>query len=40
MIAASCDILQDTLSYVTELSRPMREPNVGCANVMGYIVLL
>jgi hypothetical protein len=26
MIAASCDILQDTFSSVTELSRPVREP--------------
>jgi hypothetical protein len=40
MIAASCDILQDTLSSVTELSRPMREPIIGCAHVMGCIVLL
>jgi hypothetical protein len=40
MIAASCDILQDTFSYVTKLSRPVREPNVGCAHVMGCIVLL
>jgi hypothetical protein len=40
MIAASCDILQDTFSSVTELSRPVREPSVGCAHVMGCIVLL
>jgi hypothetical protein len=39
MIAASCGILQYTFS-VTELSRPVREPIVGCAHVMGYIVLL
>jgi hypothetical protein len=35
MIATSCDILQDMFSSVTELSQPMREPNVGCAHVMG-----
>jgi hypothetical protein len=40
MIAASCDILQDTFSSVTELSRPVREPSVGYAHVMGCIVLL
>jgi hypothetical protein len=40
MIVASCDILQDTFSSVTELSRPVREPSVGCAHVMGCIVLL
>jgi hypothetical protein len=40
MIAASCDILQDTFSSVTGLSRPVREPSVGYAHVMGCIVLL
>jgi hypothetical protein len=40
MIAASCDILQDTFSSMTELSRPMREPSVGYAHVMGCIILL
>jgi hypothetical protein len=40
MIATSCDILQDTFSSVTKLSRPVREPSVGCAHVMGCIVLL
>jgi hypothetical protein len=35
MIAASCNILQDTFSFVTELSRVVREPSVGCAHVMG-----
>jgi hypothetical protein len=40
MIVSSCDILQDTFSYVTELSRPVREPSVGYAHVMGCIVLL
>jgi hypothetical protein len=40
MIATLCDIIQDTFSSVTELSRPVREPSVGCAHVMGCIVLL
>jgi hypothetical protein len=40
MIATSCDMLQDTFSSVTELSRLVREPSVGCAHVMGCIVLL
>jgi hypothetical protein len=40
MIAASCDILQDMFSSVTELSRPVREPSVGYAHVMVCIVLL
>jgi hypothetical protein len=40
MIAVLCDILQDTFSSVTELSLPMREPNVRCAHVMGCIALL
>jgi hypothetical protein len=40
MIAASCDILQDTFSSVFELSRPVREPSDGHAYVMGCIVLL
>jgi hypothetical protein len=40
MIAASSDILQDTFSSVTELSRPVREPSVGYAHVIGCIVLL
>jgi hypothetical protein len=39
MIAASGDILQDTFSSVTELSRPVREPSVGYAHVMECIVL-
>jgi hypothetical protein len=40
MIAASGNILQDTFYSVTELSRPVREPSVGYAHVMGCIVLL
>jgi hypothetical protein len=40
MIAASCDILQDTFSSVTELSQPVREPSVWYSHVMGCIVLL
>ena len=40
MIAASCDILEDTFSFVTELSQPVREPSVGYAHVMECIVLL
>jgi hypothetical protein len=40
MIAASCDILQNTLSSVIELSRPMRDPSVGCVHVLGCIILL
>jgi hypothetical protein len=39
MIATSCDILHDMFS-VTELNRPVREPSVGCAHVMGCVVLL
>jgi hypothetical protein len=40
MIAASCDILHDTFSFVIELGRPVRESSVGCAHVMGCIILL
>jgi hypothetical protein len=40
MIVASCDIFQDMFSSVTELNRSVREPSIGCAHVMGYIVLL
>jgi hypothetical protein len=40
MIATSCDILQDTFSSVTKLSRPVKEPNVRHAHVIGCIVLL
>jgi hypothetical protein len=40
MIATSCDFIQDTFSSVTELSRPVRESIVGCAHVMGCMVLL
>jgi hypothetical protein len=40
MIAMSCDIIQDTFSSVIELRRPVREPSVGYAHVMGCIVLL
>jgi hypothetical protein len=40
MIAASCDILQDTFSSVTELSRPVREPMCWVCPCDGCIVLL
>jgi hypothetical protein len=40
MIVVSCDILKDTFSSVTVLTRPVREPSVGCAHVMGCIILL
>jgi len=37
MIVASCDILYNTFSSVTKLSRSVREPNVGYAHVMGGV---
>jgi hypothetical protein len=40
MIVASCDILYNTFSSVTKLSRSVREPSVGYAHVMGCMVLL